>query len=108
MQFDNRDPVVLVAKEYADEADELKAYSPSPTWEAPAARPAAEQREFDEAAVKGAPFAMRCLGNGVFETANEAHTGYVRREPTVAERNIMQAASDALREMHERLRGGRP
>lgn len=102
MQFDNRDPVVLVAKEYADEADELKAYSPSPTWQAPEPRPIAEQREFDAKAVEEAPFAMRCLGNGVFETANEEHTGYVRREPTPEERTANMLRYAAMAHGHGR------
>lgn len=91
MNPSNRDPVVLVAQQYSDALDELMAYSLPLAWQAPEARPKAEQAAWEAEAVRCADFPMRAMGGGVFESANPVHTGYVPRQPTPQERADMLA-----------------
>jgi hypothetical protein len=69
MNFDNRDPVVLVSQCYRDEAEEMEAAEGHFLFDAPEPRPHEEQVAFDRASEREAPFPLRALGNGCFESA---------------------------------------
>lgn len=68
-RFDNLDPVVLVSQAYRDEQEEMEHAEGFFVFDAPKPRPKAEQDAFDREAVAEAPYPMRCLGNGCFESA---------------------------------------
>lgn len=97
----NRPAARMVAKQYTDEFDELVRAEGAFIWQAPDPRPIEEQQAFDEAAVREAPYEMRAMGDGVFESANPAHIG--PRPLTAKERQSLYNAAAPLREAMRRV-----